>query len=273
LYPTRRVEWPIWRTSHRVTHLSPPAWRGHDEWPRATIARQGELEEEVDELFSRDDLATTHSVLVVQGGRVLVERYGGVQEFFDRPAEPFSSTSRFISQSLAKSVLHMILGTLVDERRLDPAQPAPVPEWSDLGDPRREIRIADMLAMRDGLDFARTTRSAGTATSSRCSWRRGERHGGLRGRRPLAHEPGTCFNYSSGTTNLLSRIVADCVGYGDDYVSYLQDRLFVPSACAAPSPCSIPRQLDRSSWLHATAQDFARFGLLYLRGGEWTAAD
>jgi CubicO group peptidase (beta-lactamase class C family) len=35
--------------------------------------------------------------------------------------------------------------------------------------------------------------------------------------RPLAHEPGTHFNYSSGTTNVLSRIVADQVGYGDDY--------------------------------------------------------
>ena len=45
---------------------------------------------------------------------------------------------------------------------------------------------------------------------------------------PLAHEPGTFYNYSSGTTNILSRIVADLVGYGDDYRSYLDRRLFEP---------------------------------------------
>ena len=45
---------------------------------------------------------------------------------------------------------------------------------------------------------------------------------------PLAHEPGTFFNYSSGTTNILSRIVADLVGYGDDYRAYLERRLFEP---------------------------------------------
>jgi CubicO group peptidase (beta-lactamase class C family) len=242
-----------------------------DEWPRAEVPRQGELEEVVDELFNHDDLASTHCALVIQGGRVLVERYDGVQEFFDRPAEPFASSSRFISQSLAKSVLHMILGTLVDERRLDPAHRAPVLEWSDPADPRHEIRIADMLAMRDGLDFVENY-EVGQVSDVLEMLIGGGSHdmAAYAASRPLAHEPGTHFNYSSGTTNMLSRIVADLVGCGDDYLGFLQERLFTPLGMRSALPLLDPSgNWIASSWLHATAQDFARFGLLYLRGGEW----
>ena len=88
---------------------------------------------------------------------------------------------------------------------------------------------------------------------------------------PLAHEPGTVFNYSSGTTNILSRIVADVVGYGDDYRDYLD-------AATLRAPWHDERRSDlrrraASSSRRATctrrALDFAKFGLLYLRGGEW----
>jgi CubicO group peptidase (beta-lactamase class C family) len=242
-----------------------------DEWPRAEVQRQGELEQVVDELFNRDDLASTHCVMVIQGGRVLVERYDGVQEFFDRPAEPFSSSSRFISQSLAKSVLHMILGTLVDERRLDPTQRAPVPEWRDPADPRHEIRIADMLAMRDGLDFVENYEVGQSSDVLEMLIGEGSHDmAAYAASRPLAHEPGTRFNYSSGTTNVLSRIVADLVGRGDDYLGFLQERLFAPLGMRSALPLLDPSgNWIASSWLHATAQDFARFALLYLRGGEW----
>ena len=85
------------------------------EWPRGRHANHDELERVVDEMFTREDLAVTNAVVVVQGGRVLVERYGGVQEFFDRPAVAIDDTSQLLSWSMAKSVLHMIIGTLVDE--------------------------------------------------------------------------------------------------------------------------------------------------------------
>jgi CubicO group peptidase (beta-lactamase class C family) len=87
---------------------------------------------------------------------------------------------------------------------------------------------------------------------------------------PLAHPPGTVFNYSSGTTNLLSRIVADIVGYGDAYRTYLDQRLFGPLGMTSADPTFDDRGVFvASSYLHATALDFAKFGLLYLRGGEW----
>jgi CubicO group peptidase (beta-lactamase class C family) len=96
---------------------------------------------------------------------------------------------------------------------------------------------------------------------------------GYTARIPLIHEPGTVFNYSSGTTNVLSRIVADVVGYGEAYRDYIQRRLFDPlgmkSAEATFDPTGV---FVASSYVHANALDFAKFGLLYLRGGEWDGA-
>jgi len=241
------------------------------EWPRGEHARQAELDAVVDEVFTSEELAITNAVVVIQGGRVLVERYGGVQEFFDRPAEPINASSQLLSWSMAKSMLHMVIGTLVDEGRLDPDQLAPVPEWSDESDARHRIRVRDLLAMRDGLAFVEEYEIGQTSHVIEMLFGEGQEDvAGYTARLPLAHEPGTYFNYSSGTTNVLSRVAADVVGHGDPYRDYLTTRLFAPlgmtSAVATFDPTGV---FIASSYVHATALDFAKFGLLYLRGGQW----
>jgi CubicO group peptidase (beta-lactamase class C family) len=240
-------------------------------WPRGRHAHQDDLDTVVDRAFRDEELAATHAVVVIQGGRVLVERYGGVQEFFDRAPEPITESSPLLSWSMAKSMLHMIIGTLVDEGRLDPDAPAPVPEWQGEGDPRQQIRLRDLLAMRDGLAFVEVYQIGETSHVIEMLFGEGkEDMAGYTAQLPLAHEPDTFFNYSSGTTNVLSRIVADVVGYGDAYRQYLDQRLFGPlgmtSAVATFDPTGV---FVASSYVHANALDFAKFGLLYLRGGEW----
>jgi CubicO group peptidase (beta-lactamase class C family) len=84
------------------------------------------------------------------------------------------------------------------------------------------------------------------------------------------YPPGARFNYSSGTSNLLSRVVADAVGYGEEYARYLRARLFDPLGMeSARATFDAAGVWVASSYVHATALDYARFGLLYLRGGEW----
>ncbi len=240
-------------------------------WPRGELANQAALERVVDEAFTEPSLGITNAVLVVRGGRVVAERYGGVQEFFDRPAELITDESPLLSWSMAKSVLHAILGTLVDAGRLDPDEHAPVGAWCDPLDPRHRIRLRDLLAMRDGLDFVETyeldqpsdvlTMLFGDGRHDMAAFAAG---------RPLAHEPGTVFNYSSGSSNILSGIVADVVGHGEPYLAYLRDTLFAPLGMSqATATLDDAGVVIASSYVHARAQDFARFGLLYLRGGEW----
>jgi CubicO group peptidase (beta-lactamase class C family) len=88
--------------------------------------------------------------------------------------------------------------------------------------------------------------------------------------RPLAAAPGTRFNYSSGTSNVISSVVARVVGHGEPYEAFLRSRLFGPLGMRSAVP-----ELDAtgtwvsSSYVRAPARDFARFGLLYLRDGIW----
>ena len=88
--------------------------------------------------------------------------------------------------------------------------------------------------------------------------------------RPLAAPPGTRFNYSSGTSNIISGVVARTVGPGEHYARFLHGRLFGPLGMASADP-----EFDEagtwvaSSYLRTTARDYARFGLLYLRDGMW----
>ena len=241
------------------------------EWPRGESANQDELDAVVDEMFTDENLAVTNAVVVVQGGRVLSERYGGEQFYFDRPAEPITRESQLLSWSMAKSILHMIVGTLVDEGRLNPDQLAPVPEWSDEADPRHQIQVRDLLAMRDGLDYIEEYQIGQTSHVLEMLYGEGKDDmAAFTAALPLAHEPGTFYSYSSGTTNILSRIVADLVGYGDAYRSYLERRLFEPiGMSSAIATFDTSGVFVASSFVHARALDFAKFGLLYLRGGEW----
>jgi CubicO group peptidase (beta-lactamase class C family) len=87
---------------------------------------------------------------------------------------------------------------------------------------------------------------------------------------PLAHAPNTHYNYSSGTTNIISRIIADHFGYGEAYRAELDRRLFTPLGMASATATFDPAGVFiGSSYVHATAREYAKFGYLYLRGGQW----
>ena len=86
---------------------------------------------------------------------------------------------------------------------------------------------------------------------------------------PLLHPPGTVWNYSSGTTNIVARIVGDAVGGGRDGMErLLTERLFGPAGMSSAQPkFDTAGTFVGSSYVYATARDFARFGQLYLDDG------
>jgi len=221
-------------------------------------------------------LAVTNAVVVVHRGRLVAERYRGALDRFDGPPDPVGPATPMLSWSMAKSMLHAAVGILLADGWLDLHGPTGVPDWQDPGDPRQDITLDHLLSMRDGLafveDYGLDDHLAG-ATSDVIEMLFG--HGAtdvarFAADRPLAAPPGELFSYSSGTSNIVSGMVARAVGPGDDYRRFLVDRLFGPIGAT-----SVRVGLDdagtwvASSYVHATARDYARFGLLYLRGGNW----
>ena len=241
-------------------------WPTH-EWPEAP--RRADLEAVIEEGFADGSLGETNAVLVVQAGHIVAERYGGTTPSFTGDGAPVDAATPLISWSMAKSFLHAAVGLLVEEGRLDPSAPAPVAEWRD--DDRRAITLANLLGMRDGLDFLESYEVGRDSDVIEMLFGAGKADmGAFAAAHPLAHAPGTVFNYSSGTTNIVSRLLADAVGRHEDYHHFLTERLFEPiGATSARATMDESGVFVASSFLHATARDFARFGLLYLRGGRW----
>jgi CubicO group peptidase (beta-lactamase class C family) len=168
-------------------------------------------------------------------------------------------------------VLHSVVGMLVAEGRLALDEPAAVPQWGRDDDPRRSITLQQLLDMRDGLQFAEEYVDAAASDVMTMLFGDGQADmAAFAAERPLAAAPGTRFNYSSGTSLVISGIVARLLGPGDPYRSFLDHRLFGPIGMAsATATFDDAGTWVAASYVYATARDYARFGLLYLRDGMW----
>ena len=206
------------------------------------------------------EMGLSLACVVIHRGRLIAERYGPTAG----PDEALTSWS------MAKSFTQAAVGLLVYAGRLDLHRPAPVPEWSDPSDRRHAITLDQLLRMSSGLEFNEDYIDEATSHCLEMLW--GDGHtdmGAYAAGQALLHPPDTVFNYSSGTTNIISRIIADEVGRGDDYLAWLQRELFDPIAMTADARLDSSGVFVGSSYVYATARDFARFGLLYLRDGVW----
>ena len=241
-----------------------------DEWPRAD--GPAALKPLLDEVFDdAERYGTTYAVVVVQGGQLVAERYGGILEHWDRESEAVDAETPLLSWSMAKSVLHATVGVLVGDGALRLDEPAPVPAWQSPGDARATITLDQLLQMRDGLDWVEDYVDFETSHVIDMMFGSGQHDvAAYAEARPLKHEPGTVFNYSSGTSNIVSGIVRRTVGAGEAYRSFVLDRLLHAIGMRSADP-----RLDAagtfigSSYLYASARDWARFGTLYLRDGVW----
>jgi CubicO group peptidase (beta-lactamase class C family) len=243
-----------------------------EDWPEGELPPAVDLDPLLAEAFDdSSSIALTYAVVVVHHGRVVAEGYHGALEHFDRDPTPVTAATPLLSWSLAKSVLHAVVGILVGDGRLELDAPAPVPEWADADDPRQAITLRQLLAMRDGLDFMEEYVDDRVSDVIQMLFGDGQDDmAHFAAERPLVAAPGTRFNYSSGTSNIVSGIIARAVGPGEAYARFLHDRLFSRIGMASADP-----EFDEagtwvaSSFLRATARDWARFGLLYLRDGVW----
>jgi CubicO group peptidase (beta-lactamase class C family) len=241
-------------------------------WPAGTLPPEVGLDRLMEAAFDPDGpLHDTYAVACILGGRLVYERHGGTLPRFDGPGRPVLADTPLLSWSVAKSMLHAVVGMLVEDGLLDPGARADVPAWGGTDDPRRAITIADLLAMRDGLAFAEEYEDAGTSDVIEMLFGRGrDDMAAFAADRTLVAPPGTRFNYSTGTTMVLSGIVARVLGPGGPYRSYLDERLFGPLGMAtAAATFDDAGAWVAGSYVHATARDFARFGLFALRDGVW----
>jgi CubicO group peptidase (beta-lactamase class C family) len=234
-------------------------------WPEGDFLRdsfpieinQAQLDSAVAYAFAEPDPARkrrTRAVVVVYDGKLVAERY----------APGYHQHSLMHGWSMAKSFVSTFIGILVREGRLTVKDPAPVDAWK--GDARKAITIEHLLQQTSGLDFVEDYSRFSDVTNM--LFNKGDMAAYAESR-PLKHSPGTVFNYSSGNSNILSKIIRQEVG-DSEYYSFPSNRLFqkmgMRSVLFEPDASGT---LVMSSYVFATARDYARFGLLYCNGGKW----
>ncbi|MFM8846766.1 MAG: serine hydrolase domain-containing protein [Actinomycetota bacterium] len=229
----------------------------------------------LDALFGVRDQppGTSLATVVVHRGRIVRERYGHQPDTAFGPGGPVDRDTTLISWSMAKSITHAVVGTLVDEGRLELDTPVNVPEWR--GSPRAAITLRDLLRMRDGLAFVEdyVLDESGNVVSDVIAMLFGAGADDVAAyarSRPSSQAPGSSWSYSSGTTNIVCSLIGDVVGGREAVEALLHDRLFAPLGMVSASPrFDSAGTFIGSSYVYATARDFARFGYLYLHGGVW----
>ncbi|MFM8332206.1 MAG: serine hydrolase domain-containing protein [Candidatus Methylumidiphilus sp.] len=199
----------------------------------------------------------TRAVVVMRDGAVIAERY----------APGFGPDRPLPGWSMAKSVMNALVGILVGQGRLDLNAPAPVPEWQAHGDPRRMITLDQMMHMVSGLEFSESAgEPLGDVTQMLL---RAPDAAAYAAAKPLAAPPGTRWHYASGTTNIISRILRDTLGEAD-YRDFPRRALFAPLGMdSAVLETDAAGDFVGSSFMYATARDWAKLGQLYLQDGMW----
>ncbi|MEM8974052.1 MAG: serine hydrolase [Pseudomonadota bacterium] len=198
------------------------------------------------------------AVVIVHNGRIIGETYG----------EGFDETTPLLGWSMTKTVSAALIGALIEDGRLtrgDTLTQA-YPEWRH--DERANITYENMLGMVSGL---RWNESYGNLSDVTRMLYLTEDMANFAAKSPLVSEVGESFNYSSGTTTAMSRSWQDAV---EEDLAYPARAIFGPlGMTSAVMETDVFDTFVGSSYMYATARDWARFGQFLLQKGEWNGLE
>lgn len=211
----------------------------------------------LDEAFSEptaDKKRRTRAVVVVYDGNIIAERY----------ADGIDATTKLTGWSMAKSITNALVGVLVKQGKLSLEEAAPINGWQL--DSRKAITLNHLMQASSGLEWTEVYSGPSSATNMLFK----KRDAGLYAAESrLVHQPGVDFYYSSGTTNIISRIIRNTVGDSAYYAFPYQEVFYKIGMYNTVLEPDAGGTFVGSSFAFAPARDWARFGLLYLNDGLW----
>lgn len=213
-------------------------------------------------------LATTLALVVIYNGRIVREFYG----------PEIDASTTLISWSMAKSITQALVGMAMGDGLLSIEDDHLFPEWEN--DERANITLGHLLNMSSGLEWIEDyvdDKSSDVIEMLFGSEKFVGDHAAYAASKNLDAAPGSKYVYSSGTTNLVTRILSRALGEKpgstDAMSKFMQDRLFDPLGMHSAVPrFDASGNFVGSSYVYATARDFARFGYLYMTDGMWNGS-
>ncbi len=210
------------------------------------------LNKTVGAVFGRNK---SRAVVVIYKDQIIAEKY----------AEGFHKDSKILGWSMTKSILSTVFGVMQYQQKLKVTDKAPIDSWQN--DERKNITIHNLLQMNSGLEWDENYDEISDATKMLFLERDMTK---MQENKPLTGKINASWNYSSGTSNLLSGIVRSQFKTHQEYLDYwytnLIDKIGMNSMVLE---ADLSGNYVASSYAWATPRDWGKFGLLYLHKGNW----
>ena len=176
-------------------------------------------------------------------------------------------------QSVSKTITSIVIG-VARTRGEFPDLDTPVLKFFDtskvqnIDDRKRKLTIRHLLTMSAGFDWNENLpyqdpKNTGTQMEMSNDWV------DYTINRPMAHDPGTVFQYNSGASEILSHIFRVAVGM--DVEEYAAKNLFAPLGITnyywKRAPGGLP---DTEGGVYLNPRDLAKLWYLYLKNGVWS---
>jgi len=217
------------------------------------------LNKAADEVFDPNGGMTNHktrSLLILHKDSIIYEKY----------ANGYDENTEILGWSMTKSIMNTWVGMMIKDSLISLGNRSLFPEWQN--DDRQYIYLKDLLTMTSGLEWDEVYSEVSPATKMLYT---SEDNGAVALSQPMeAIEAGVSWEYSSGTSNIISKYLRNQFSNHDDYLRFPHERIFQPL-----NMTNTTMEVDESgsyigsSYCYATTRDWARFGTLYLRDGVW----
>ena len=211
----------------------------------------------VDSLFQKRN--KSRAVIVIYKDQIILEKY----------ADGFNKDSKILGWSMTKSILSTVFGVLQHQGKINVEDKAPIESWQN--DERKNITINNLLQMNSGLEWDENYDEISDATKMLFLDRDMTK---MQENKPLVGKPNESWNYSSGTTNLLSGILRSQFKTHQEYLDFwYSDFIDKIGMSSMVLEADLSGNYVGSSYSWATARDWGKFGLLYLKNGNWNGEE
>ncbi|MDT0621499.1 serine hydrolase domain-containing protein [Croceitalea vernalis] len=205
--------------------------------------------------FGNAAVQRTRTLVVLYKGHLIHESY----------SDGFTKETPVLGWSMTKSVLATCFGILEHQGKIKTEWAAPITEWEK--DERKAITINHLLRMQSGLEWNEDY--SGISDVTKMLFLESDMTKAQRIQKAIA-KPTEIWNYSSGTTNLLSGILRQQFRAHQDYLNFPYEALIDKvGAHSMLIEADLEGNFVGSSYGWANTRDWARLGQLYLNKGEW----
>jgi CubicO group peptidase (beta-lactamase class C family) len=216
-----------------------------------------------------------HGLLVLQNGKLIVERYFEGQDrergVGDLGTVKFAAETLHDLRSCSKSIVALLYGIALQQGRV----PAPevslltgFAEYPDLADEERSrVTVHHALSMTMGTDWDESSLPYVDPRNSETAMDNAPDRYRYILERPIVERPGAHWTYCGGATALLARLIAK--GTGKSLHDFAREALFDPLGIGPTQWAAGPDgEPFAASGARMSVRDLARIGTMMLSGGQ-----